>query len=69
MDSFTVPFARYWRRVAKDRWVVAKTGYALQKLPDGTYQFFSGGKPVFTVATLLEADQALADVLDAGGAA
>jgi len=67
MHTPTLP--RYWRRVATDRWVVRGTTYALQQQSDGTYQFFSGGKPAFAVATLLEADQALADLLDAGGAA
>jgi hypothetical protein len=55
---------RYWRRVAPTRWVVTGSTYALEALPDGTYQFFSAGKPSFTVSTLLEADQALADLLD-----
>lgn len=55
---------RYFRRVAADRWVVQGTAYALEQLPCGTYQFFSSGKPAFTVASLLEADQALADLLD-----
>ena len=58
---------RYFRRVAADRWVVQGTAYALQALPEGTFQFFSSGKPAFTVASLLEADQALTDLLDAGG--
>lgn len=61
----TPPLPRYWRRVATDRWVVLGTAYALEQLPDGTLQFFSAGKPAFTVSTLLEADQALADLLDA----
>jgi hypothetical protein len=46
--------------------VVPKTNYALEALPCGSYQFFSSGKPAFTVATLLEAEQALADLLDGG---
>jgi len=58
---------RYFRRVAADRWVVQGTAYALEALSDGTYQFFSSGRPVFTVASLLEADQALTDLLDTGG--
>jgi hypothetical protein len=58
---------RYFRRVAADRWVVQGTAYALQALPEGTFQFFSSGRPVFTVASLLEADQALTDLLDTGG--
>ena len=57
-------FPRYWRRVATDRWVVTGTAYALEQLPDGTYQFFSSGRPSFTVNTLQEADQALTDLLD-----
>jgi hypothetical protein len=56
----------YFRRVAHGRWVVPKTNYALEALPCGSYQFFSYGKPAFTVATFLEAEQALADLLDAG---
>ena len=60
---------RYWRRVAAERWVVQGAPYALESLPDGTFQFFAQGKPAFTVSTLLEADQALADLLDAKGAA
>ena len=56
----------YYRRVADGRWVVPKTNYALEALPCGSYQFFSYGKPAFTVATFLEAEQALADLLDAG---
>jgi len=59
---------RYWRRVAADRWVVEGKTYALVSLTDGTFQFFVKGKPAFIVATLTEADQALADLLDAGGA-
>ncbi len=55
---------RYFRRVAADRWVVQGTAYALELIPCGTYQFFSSGKPAFTVASLLEAEQALADLLD-----
>jgi hypothetical protein len=35
----------------------------------GGYQVYAKGKPVFTVATFLEADQALVDLLDAGGLA
>ena len=58
---------RYFRRVAIDRWVVQGTAYALEALPCGTFQFFSSGRPVFTVASLLEADQALTDLLDTGG--
>ena len=57
---------RYFRRVAADRWVVQGTPYALELLPSGAFQFFSSGKPAFTVASLLEADQALADLLDSG---
>ena len=60
------PFPRYWRRVSLDRWIVRGTPYALQSLAGGDFQFFAHGKPIFTVATLLEADQALADLLDAG---
>jgi hypothetical protein len=44
--------------------VVTRSNYALEQLPNGTFQFFSSGKPSFTVATLLEAEQALADLLD-----
>lgn len=55
----------YWRRVAADRWVAVGTPYALALLPSGTYQFFSSGRPVFTVASLTEADQALDDVATA----
>ena len=62
------PLPRYWRRVASDTWVVRGTAYALEQLPDGTYQFFSSGRTAFTVSTLLEADQALADLLDLEGA-
>jgi hypothetical protein len=54
----------YWRRVAPGRWIVTGTAYALEAQPDGTFQFFSSGKPSFTVTTLHEADQALADLLD-----
>jgi len=61
----TPPLPRYWRRVATTRWVVLGTAYALEQLPDGNFQFFSSGKPAFTVTSLLEADQALADLLDA----
>lgn len=64
-----IAFPRYWRRVAADRWIARDTPYALEALDDGTFQFFVLGKPAFTVLTLLEADQALADLLDAGGAA
>jgi hypothetical protein len=64
MHSFSVPLGLYWRRVAADRWVVKDTAYALEQLPDGTYQFFSGGKPSFRVSSLQEADQALADLLE-----
>ncbi len=60
----TMPPANYWRRVAPDRWVVTGSKYALEAQPDGSYQFFSSGKPVFTVTTLHEADQALADLID-----
>jgi len=60
---------KYFRRVAHGRWVVQGTAYALEALPDGTLQFFSSGRPAFTVASLLEADEALADLLDAEGAA
>jgi len=60
------PLGAYWRQVSSDRWVVRGTNYALQALPDGTFQFFSSGKPSFTVASLREADQALVDLLDAG---
>jgi hypothetical protein len=63
MSTF-LPHGRYWRRVAPTRWVVSGSTYALDQLPDGTYQFFSAGKPSFTVGTLLEADQALMDLLD-----
>ena len=59
-----MPPANYWRRVAPDRWVVTGSNYALEALPDGTFQFFSSGKPTFTVTTLHEADQALADLID-----
>ena len=62
------PLPRYWRRVVSDTWVVRGTAHALEQLPDGTYQFFSSGRPAFTVSTLLEADQALADLLDLEGA-
>jgi hypothetical protein len=54
----------YWRRVAPTRWVVRDSHYALELLPCGTYQFFSSGKPIFTVTSLLEADQALSDLID-----
>ena len=56
----------YFRRVGHGRWVVRGTAYALELLPCGTYQFFSKGKPVFTVGSLLEAEQALADLLEGG---
>ena len=62
------PLPRYWRRVAADRWVVIGTSYALELLSNGTFKFFAQGKPAFTVATMPEADQALVDLLDAGGA-
>lgn len=55
----------YWRRVAADRWVAVGTPYALSLLPSGKYQFFSSGRPVFTVTSLQEADVALSDVADA----
>ena len=58
---------RFFRQVAADRWVAQGTAYALEKLPSGTYQFFSRGKPAFTVASLLDAEQALTDVIEAGG--
>ncbi len=51
---FSPPFPRYWRRVASDRWVVLGSAYAFVQLTDGTFQFFSAGKPAFTVATLLK---------------
>ena len=54
----------YFRRVASNRWVVQGTPFALEQLPHGTFQFFSSGKPAFVVTTLLEADQALTDLLD-----
>ena len=56
----------YYRRVADGLWVVPKTNYALEALPCGSYQFFSSGKPAFTVDSFPEAQQALADLLDAG---
>jgi hypothetical protein len=62
--AISSPPGRYWRRVAPTRWVVTRSNYALEQLPNGTFQFFSSGKPSFTVATLLEAEQALADLLD-----
>ena len=65
LPVFTPSFPRYWRRVSADRWIVRGTAYALERLPCGTFQFFSAGKPAFTVSTLLEAEQALADLLDA----
>ena len=64
--SHTLP--RYWRRVAADRWVVTGTTYALEQLADGTFQFYSCGHPAFTVTSLSQADQALADLLDAESA-
>ena len=66
LPVFIPSFPRYWRRVSADRWIVRGTVYALERLPSGTFQFFSAGKPAFTVATLRDADQALADLLDAG---
>jgi len=59
---------RYWRNVAPGRWVVEGTRYAME-IAIGGYQVYSNGKPAFIVATLTEADEALADLLDAGGAA
>jgi hypothetical protein len=55
----------YYRRVAEGRWVVPNTSYALEALPDGSYQFFSYGTPVFTVETFEDAEQALADLVGA----
>ena len=60
------PSPAYYRRVADGRWVVPKTNFALEALPCGSYQFFSGGKPTFTVDSFLEAEQALVDLLDGG---
>jgi hypothetical protein len=65
--ALSSPPGTYWRRVAPDRWVVRGSNYALEQLPDGTYQFFSSGKPSFTVTSLLEAEQALVDLLDSEG--
>ena len=60
------PLPRYWRKTAPGRWIVRGTHYAMETALAG-YQVYAKGKPVFTVATLLEADQALVDLLDAGG--